>query len=104
MRLLPLKDSCSSDSKKDCVHNALHVVAAFASMGEFIAGSVGHCSKPTNDDAACASEVLGLLRELHDLGQSGERMSSMCFSETPQRLYDDDKGGKEPSSALMNSM
>jgi len=89
----------------------LGVLGAVGEMGEFIAGVVGHCSKPENQPAACASEVLGLLRNLAELSQAGTIMGNVCELSADERLYlDNARGGVEapdntnsnlPTSALV---
>lgn len=71
----------------ECGGGILSVLAAVGEMGEFIAGVVGHCSKPENQPAACAAEVLGLLRNLAKLSGAGVRVGSACSLNEDQRLY-----------------
>jgi len=68
-------------------YNVLQVVDAFAAMGQYIAGAVGHCSEAENEAASCASEVIGLVKQLGSLSSAGEAMSRECSLSSAQRLY-----------------
>jgi len=81
--LVQLKNSCPG--KERCTYNILGVVSAFAWMGKFIAGAVGHCSKPVNDNAACASEVMGLIGDLDYLASAGDRVHHFCSLSESER-------------------
>lgn len=77
-----LKDGCPG---KHCTDVALGVVYALGGLAQNIAGSIGHCSNPVNDDAACASSVLGLVGSLAHVGGAGELIQHTCKSDA--RLY-----------------
>jgi len=85
-RIMRLKKSKST-------HNILQLVGAFAQMGEYIAGSVGHCSQPENEPASCASEIIGLINQLTKLSSTGVAMSRECALSSTQRLYLDSPMG-----------
>jgi len=87
--LVELKTSCQDKGQKNgqCTYHILQVVSAFAWMGKFIAGAVGHCSRPMNDNAACASDVMGLIGDLDYLGSAGEAVHKFCTLSDSQRLY-----------------
>merc|ERR550537_2145918 len=70
-----------------CVDSVLRVVDSVAHMGEFIAGIVGHCTKPGDQKAKCASDVLALLRDLNVMGRSGSNMQTLCGLSSSERLY-----------------
>jgi len=79
-----------------CTVSILMVVASVARMGEFIAGVVGHCSKPPNQAGACAGGVLGLLRNLGDLATAGKTMGVVCALTMGERLYlEESRRGKQ---------
>jgi len=107
LRLVTLKDNCQDNPQgRYCARNVLQVVGAFAGMGEFIAGAVGHCSQVTNQNAACASEIIGLLRQLSNLGKAGTTLSKECALSEAERLYldtgDDDLETETTGSNFMN--
>jgi len=76
----------------DCAPDIVAVIAAIAELGEYIAGVVGQCSKPLNEDSACASEVLGLVRNLAGLSHAGEDMAVKCKPNSAERLYLENRG------------
>lgn len=81
-----VKMNCD-ESKGACEQNVLYIVSAMAELGEYIAGVVGHCSTPTNHHAACASDILGLLRNLAHLSASGTELGEACALTAAERLY-----------------
>jgi len=87
-----------------CGGRVLHVLAALGDMGEFIAGVVGHCSQPENQPAACASEVLGLLRNLVELSYSGVKISTACKLNEAQQLYLDNAKEAVETPTIANSI
>jgi len=70
-----------------CSLSILRILGSVTRMGEYIAGVVGHCTKPGNQAAARAGEVLGLLRNLGDLSTAGTHMSILCALTDAERLY-----------------
>lgn len=100
--------SASTDCSADpygpkCVRGSLQVIAAIASMGEYISGAVGHCSSPVNQDAACGSEILGLLKELSSLAKAGDSIYSHCTLNEAERLYlQTDVNSQTPHEAAAN--
>lgn len=81
-----VKTNCD-ESSGDCVGNVLYIVSSMAELGEYIAGVVGHCSTPVNHQAACASDILGLLRNLAHLSASGTQLAQACSLSAAERLY-----------------
>jgi len=86
-----VKTNCD-ESTGACVGNVLYIVSAMAELGEYIAGVVGHCSTPVNHDAACASDILGLLRNLAHLSASGTSLAAACALTGPERLFLENDG------------
>jgi len=90
----------------DCTSGILGVLDAVAQMGEFIAGVVGYCTQPDiNQPAACASQVLGLIRNLNSLGYTGTEMAKACSLSSAERLYLDNarNGVQTPGTKDSNS-
>jgi len=84
-RLVTVKGNCDGDDSKACAHNALKVVASLASMGEFLAGSIGRCSANTaanaklKGDAQCTAEATDLLGSLNRMASAGIAMKQSCL-------------------------
>jgi len=89
---------------KSLEKNALGVISALASLGQFVAAAVSDCStaggKP-NKNAECASGTLGAISELHSIAALGESMAATCKS-TASRLYLEN--GKNTGAITKNSM
>jgi len=93
-------------SEESCTTGILGVLDAVGQMGQFIAGVVGYCSEPNmNQPAVCASQVLGLIRNLQTLSFTGNKMSEACSLSSAERLYLDNtqKGVKTPDTTASNS-
>merc|ERR1719215_1642753 len=108
VRIADASEQCAPENSDPeglrCGAGVLNVLAAVGDMGEFIAGVVGHCSKPENQPAACASEVLGLLRNLVELSFAGTKISKACTLNPAQQLYLDNakEGVKTPTTTSNN--
>jgi len=89
-----IKTNCD-ESSDACVGNVLYVVSSMAELGEYIAGVVGQCSTPENHEAACASDVLGLLRNLAHLSASGTELAEACSLTAAERLYLENGNGAQ---------
>merc|ERR1711959_215734 len=91
-RILTVTDNCDGEHKRDCAHNALKIVAAFSSMGQYLAGAIGRCSPNTvankglREGGQCAEQVDELVRYLTDVGRAGVGLHENC-EEGAERLY-----------------
>merc|ERR1712224_233156 len=82
-------DKCAGagDKSQACSDAILATLDSVANMGGFIAGVLGHCTKPADQKAKCAADVLGLLRDLTSLGKAGSDMEQVCGLDHAERLY-----------------
>merc|ERR1712178_228046 len=62
-------------------------MGAFTEIGEYVSGAVGHCTVPTNHDAVCASDVIGLLRETAGLAEAATSVATECQLSEAERLF-----------------
>merc|ERR1712139_384317 len=91
-RILTVTDNCDGEHKRDCAHNALKIVAAFSSMGQYLAGAIGRCSPNTvankglKEGGECAEQSDELVRSLVNVGRAGVDMNKYC-EEGEERLY-----------------
>jgi len=91
-RTLTVKDNCDCDHPRHCAHNALKIVAAFASMGEYLSAAVGRCSANTvkneklREGAECGEQVMELTRHLHNVGRAAVDLNKYC-EHVEERLY-----------------
>merc|ERR1719253_1494536 len=100
-RIMTVRENCDDGSSKHCYHNSLKVVAALASVGEYLAGAVGHCQTGFNADAYCASQVMKEVNELDNLAKAGVAMARDCHAESDSRLYlldEEDEGKKKDAN------
>jgi len=84
-RLVTVQGNCNGGDSKACAHNALKIVASFAAMGEYLAGSIGRCSANTaanaklKEDAQCAAEVEDLVGSLNRMASAAIGMKQSCL-------------------------
>lgn len=107
-RVMTVKDSCDGSSAKHCAHNDLKIVAAFVSMGEFLAGAIGKCTPigahnayHTKVQAQCAQYSLKLVQQIHNVGRASIDMAAHCELTAAERLYledDDDDDDVTPAT------
>jgi len=90
-----------ADSEKKEIAGA-GVVTDF---GAFLSGSVHQCEAykgQGNDQAACASSVLGMISNLDRVGEIGEQMAKVCAPSKEERLFA--MGHASAAPAALNSM
>jgi hypothetical protein len=75
---MKLKHNCDDQSSRACESNALKIVAAFAGMGEYLAGALGQCSPNHMAGARCAQESTRLTQHLMKVSQAGVDLSKQC--------------------------
>jgi len=108
-RLIHVKSACNGDSDRLCARNSLKVVAALSALGQYLAGAVGDCTAQTaanaklQDDAACSSAALELVRHLTRLGSAGSALQMECAG-GEQRLYALEHGEDLEQGSNTNSM
>lgn len=75
---MKLKDTCDVASDTKCINNILHIIDAFAGMGQYLAGSIGQCTSVHMKGAACDQQVTMLLQQLTKVGEAGTGLSDDC--------------------------
>jgi hypothetical protein len=91
---------CASGNGEACAANALEIIASFAAMGEYLAGTVGQCQRATGALASrtkeelCAGAVQGLVHHTAKAAEAGINLKRACSAsgtvvvmEQQQRLY-----------------
>jgi len=94
---------CASGNGEACAANALEIIASFAAMGEYLAGTVGQCQRATGALASrtkeelCAGAVQGLVHHTAKAAEAGINLKRACspsgtvgIIEQTQRLYAQD--------------
>jgi len=87
--------------KKNKAKNAIRIVAAFAGLGEYLAGIVGHCTDFANVNALCAGQSARLLKQLANVAKGGRGVAKECHT-SEARLYaldDEEEVKKEDGSS-----
>jgi len=65
-------------SKHD-VDNSLKIVGAFAGLGQYLSGALGHCTHSLNEDnLGCAQHVNMLIKDLTKVAEGGVALSKSC--------------------------
>jgi hypothetical protein len=116
---LKLKDNCNDKDSRACASNSLKIVAAFAGMGEYLAGAIGQCSPNGMKHARCAQESQRLTQEMLKVAQTGLDLSKACEEVpepaapvittpgvqllAPARLYAKDNGPKGQAASALST-
>jgi hypothetical protein len=108
------KSACSTGDHEACTANILEIVASFAAVGEYIAGTVGQCQrasgalKSRTKEELCAGAVQGLVHHTAKAAEAGINLKGACSApknivvlEQPVRLYAQD-GVKVAGVPVMN--
>jgi len=94
---------CASGNGEACAANALEIIASFAAMGEYLAGTVGQCQRATGALASrtkeelCAGAVGGLVHHTSKAAEAGINLKRACSSQNTvviEQQYYGRKGGK----------
>jgi len=77
--LLKVNKKCEAgNSQRDCASNALHVVASFAGLGQYLAGTIGHCTMGAPKEALCGEQISALLHHATAVAEAGTDLSKKC--------------------------
>jgi len=75
---------CASGNGEACAANALEIIASFAAMGEYLAGTVGQCQRATGALASrtkeelCAGAIQGLVHHTAKAAEAGINLKGAC--------------------------
>jgi len=75
---------CASGNGEACAANALEIIASFAAMGEYLAGTVGQCQRATGALASrtkeelCAGAAQGLVHHTAKAAEAGVNLKGAC--------------------------
>jgi hypothetical protein len=97
-RIITIHDDCET-SEDSCVHNGLKLAAGLASIGEYLAGTIGKCTNNAKlaTNSGCAQESLAIVQQVSNLGRAGQTMKMHCGM-SEERLYALEHGEIETSS------
>merc|ERR1712010_221961 len=76
--------SCASGDGEACAANALEIIASFAAMGEYLAGTIGQCQRATGALASrtkeelCAGAAQGLVHHTAKAAEAGINLKGAC--------------------------
>jgi len=76
--------ACSTGDHEACTANILEIVASFAAVGEYIAGTVGQCQRASGALASrtkeelCAGAVQGLVHHTAKAAEAGVNLKGAC--------------------------
>jgi hypothetical protein len=76
--------ACSTGDHEKCSANILEIVASFAAMGEYVAGTVGQCQRATGALASrtkeelCAGAIQGLVHHTAKAAEAGINLKGAC--------------------------
>jgi hypothetical protein len=97
-RIITIHDDCET-SQDSCVHNGLKLAAGLASIGEYLAGTIGKCTNNAKlaTNSGCAQESLAIVQQVSNLGRAGQAMKMHCGM-SEYRMYALEHGEIETSS------
>merc|ERR1719446_137358 len=85
----------NDEDSRPCAANALRIMSAFAGMGEYMAGAIGHCRRTFTPLAAlavtkaetrmelCAEAAAALLQHTSAVAAASVTISKKCFTDHP---------------------
>jgi len=97
-RMMDLEKKCDGEDDRRCAADGLSIVAALASLGEYVVGAVGKCDPAalpaaTAIDMECAGAVAALVHEFDATGAAATSVSDTCDTEA-SRLFELEAAGK----------
>jgi hypothetical protein len=100
--LLKTNNKCQQGAQH-CAANAMAVAGALSGMGGYLAGAVGHCSKPnTVSGSICSEASLQLVEDLTKIGEAGVQLHEHCGL-AATRLYSEIQDNKVQSKSGFSS-
>jgi len=108
-KMISAEKVCKKDPGQ-CAAKAISIISSFASMGQYVAGALGHCTTTplagvNASDIKCAAQISAVVHHAGAFASAATSMGVQCH-ETHARLYeqlsDSKLGQEEPSS--VNSM
>lgn len=79
--------NCNEETKAEkpmrCADNALKIISAFAGIGQYLAGALGHCETQGNlaPGSECAQASIALVQQLDMVAEEGMELSRKCNRE-----------------------
>jgi len=96
--LMKTNNKCQQGAEH-CASNVMAVTAALSGMGGYLAGAVGHCSKPEAvHGSVCAEGSLQLVEDLTKIGEAGVQLHEHCGL-AATRLYSEIQANKVQSKS-----
>jgi len=97
-RIITIHDDCET-SQDSCIHNGLKLAAGLASIGEYLAATIGKCTNNAKlaTNAGCAQESVAIMQQVSNLGRAGALLKTHCV-DAEERLYELQHGEIETSS------
>jgi len=83
------KKGCAKDTKdKRCVYDAFSIISAFAGIGKYLMGAIGHCSSGAlavpDFPLACSEHIAGLTRAVSGFVGDTDNMVAACNGPAPE--------------------
>merc|ERR1711907_293019 len=96
--LMKTNNKCQQGAEH-CAANVMAVTAALSGMGGYLAGAVGHCSKPEAvHGSVCSEASLLLVEDLTKVGEAGTQLHEHCGL-AATRLYSEFDANKVQSKS-----
>jgi len=87
---MAVRKNCAKEDKHACASNALRIIGGLAAIGEFVSGSIGHCTKadPTTglahkESALCAQAVSMVTHHTAKVAAASTDLSAKCVAPAP---------------------
>jgi len=120
---MAVSKNCAKEDKHACASNALRIIGGLAAIGEFVTGSIGHCTKANatsgnHVSALCAQAVSMVTHHTAKVAAASTDLSAKCVAPAPAsspkslnggtvviqqqiaRLYEQDSKSRTTTSSL----
>jgi hypothetical protein len=85
---MQVSKNCAKEDKHACASNALRIIGGLAAIGEFVTGSIGHCTKVNatsgnHESALCAQAVSMVTHHTAKVAAASTDLSAKCVAPAP---------------------
>jgi hypothetical protein len=85
---MQVSKNCAKEDKHACASNALRIIGGLAAIGEFVSGSIGHCTKANatsgnHISALCAQAVSMVTHHTAKVAAASTDLSAKCVAPAP---------------------
>merc|ERR1719482_1403248 len=95
---MAVSKNCAKEDKHACASNALRIIGGLAAIGEFVTGSIGHCTQANatsgnHVSALCAQAVSMVTHHTAKVAAASTDLSAKCVAPAPASSPESLNGG-----------